>query len=199
MHLSDKGNKIEGEVLDKDFENEIEIDSWEWELSRLKDDKRVNVGGDAKAEPSVFRFTKTLDSSSSKMLWKMQTGDKSADRLGATVTLREDSDMPFLLAVQLENIRITEYSVTGKDGEKRGEIEETWTFNYDRITFQHTVEKGSRKAGAPFISTHKRSASSNTDKPNPVKDVVEKVEKLTDNERADALSELKKKYPKVLT
>lgn len=136
------GEMIKGESLTEGYEEQIELEDWNWELERTK----ASAGQDAKAEPSVFSFTKYLDRSTTSLLNATKAGT-----LHAQVTLDDFSDSQLKLSLVMEGVRVTRYSLTGKTDKASGTVEEQWEFNYEYITLDYKPA-GRRKPGATAIS-----------------------------------------------
>lgn len=180
---TDNNQPITGEVVDAEFAQQIDIDGWDWEMSYEKNQSKLEVR--EKPEPGLFTFTKIMDRSSLQMLNRLKSGEK----LSAILTLVENSDYAFQLIIRLRNVRIIEYKVDGKDGEKSAELKENWTFNYDEITFENTLAVA-RHQTKTMTTVLKRSAQASTDKQDEGQRIVEDFNKLSPNDKPNVAKRL---------
>ena len=123
-----------GEAKDAEYRDQIEISSWNWDVTKKSEVSKKLTGasgvpGPNTVVPSVLRFTKTMCRATSGMLLAMREGDL----LKAVFALEEDSDADFLLRVTLDLVRILDYqlSIDGPD------VSETWKLNYESIRFDY--------------------------------------------------------------
>ncbi len=142
------GEMIKGESLTEGYEGQIELEDWNWELERTT----ASAGQDAKAEPSVFSFTKYLDRSTTSLLNATKAGT-----LHAHVTLDDFSDSQLKLSLVMEGVRVTKYSLTGKTDKASGSIEEQWEFNYEYITLDYKPAEKRKPGGSGVIREGARS------------------------------------------
>lgn len=179
-----------GEASDLEYIEQIELESWDWNVKRNTKSERSAKP----AEPDVFSFSKQMDKSTTQMLNKMKTGEK----LSATLTMVEGSDLPFKLVIQLKDIRVIDYSLTAKDEEKSAEITEDWEFHYGEITFEHSpdADKRTKQRVMTLTSTLKRSADAAKGS-NAAKEIVSKFTSSSESDQTTAASELKQKFPKI--
>jgi type VI protein secretion system component Hcp len=152
MRLDIKGGSwIKGEAAAKEFAEQIELDDWNWTLSRKMSEDAASHGL-GEIEPSVFSFDKRMDVASTPMLTVMEKGQLCK----ATITLEEASEAEFEMKIVLDDVRIREYELEGESDEKSGELKEKWVLNYRTIRFDYrpTGQPGAmnveltRKAGA---------------------------------------------------
>ncbi len=163
--IVNKGAKqVAGDVLDPDYEQEIEIEDWEWKLTGPERSGKVDADADAdgkatslRTTASEFTFTKVMDRASTQMLSLLASGEE----LSAVVTLVQTSDIPFKLVAHLEKARISGYTLNAKDEEKSTSIEESWVFNYETITLEHEPEQSRAKSMQAFTTRHKRDEKDN--------------------------------------
>lgn len=181
-----KGSKhVAGNVLDRAYEQEIEVEDWEWKLTRPELNEGESDGKSTMA--SEFSFTKVMDQASTQMLSLLATGEE----LSAVVTLVQTTDNPFKLVAYLENVRITGYTINAKDQEKSTSIEESWVFQYENITLEHEPEPGKNKATQTFATKHERTQKDNAQNSvNLVKSVVDDFIKLKMPDQDKALRQL---------
>lgn len=136
--------RILGEAKDALYRDQIEVNSWSWDLSRSSEASETSKMGSAippppnSVVPSALKFTKTMCRATAGMLGAMRQGKL----LTAVFSLEEDSDVDFKLQVTLERVRILEYEF-GIDGI---EVSETWKLNYDNIRFDYSTGSGGQTA-----------------------------------------------------
>jgi len=118
---------IKGECTADEYEEWIELDSWNWSMARAKDE-------DATAEPSLLTISKLMDKSSTAMLAAMLKGEQLRARL---VVDDGSDDVLFELALALEHVVIKDYSFNTQIGDKGATVDEEWVLDYRWITFEH--------------------------------------------------------------
>jgi type VI protein secretion system component Hcp len=155
-----------GEAKDAEYRDQIEISSWNWDVTKKSESsKKVadtsGVPGPNTVVPSVLKFTKTMCRATAGMLIAMREGDL----LKAVFALEEDSDADFLLRVTLDMVRILDYelSVDGPD------VSESWKLNYESIRFDYrpNVREGELTAQlrrSPTASTDAPAGAANAEK-----------------------------------
>lgn len=177
---SKDGEMIKGESVTEGYEGQIELEDWSWELER----DRATHGHDAKAEPSVFSFTKFLDSSTTAMLNATKAGT-----LHAQVTLDDFSDSQLKLSLILEGVRVVGYSLTGKTDRYSGTVEEQWEFNYEYITLDYKPAErrkpgatGTSREGVRSIKLHRAPDASTDFTPRP-SSLLDATRPIAENQR----------------
>lgn len=180
MKLTAAGSReIKGESEAEGFEGQIEVDDWSWEVA-TRTSKKVDKApqspkfddanlrssrpppvaeSETKTEPSVFKFSKMMDRSSTALMYAMTSGEL----LTAVVSMEESSTAEFEIEITLTQVRVTYYEVTGKNDKASGEIEEKWHLNYSDITFDYlpSVLKDKGKLSVKLT----RPAGASTDAP----------------------------------
>jgi type VI protein secretion system component Hcp len=135
---------ILGEAKDAVYRDQIEINSWSWDLSRSSESAELTKIGSSippppnSVVPSALKFSKTMCRATSGMLGAMRQGKL----LTAVFSLEEDSDVDFKLEVTLGRVRILEYEF-GIDGM---EVTESWKLNYETIRFDYSSSIGGQTA-----------------------------------------------------
>ena len=124
-----------GEAKDAEYRDQIEISSWDWDVTQKSESSKKsaagvkNVPGPNTVEPSTLTFTKTMCRATSGMLAAMRQGEL----LKAVFALEEDSDADFLLKVTLDRVRIVKYGLTVNGFD----VSESWEFNYETVRFDY--------------------------------------------------------------
>lgn len=122
-----------GEAKDALYRDQIEIDSWDWDLTRASEASPLTKIGSKippppnSVVPGQLSFRKSMCRATAGMLGAMRDGAL----LKAVFSLEEDSSTDFLLKVTLEDVRITNYSFDIK-GQY---VSEGWDLNYAKIRF----------------------------------------------------------------
>lgn len=177
--------RIAGEAADKDYRDQIQIMSIGWAMGR-GNAKGVGETRGA-AQPEEFTFRKEMDRASTAMLNKMRHGV----RLSAVVTLDSLEDSTFKLTLRLNNVRIVDYQINGKDGDKSGEIVEDWSFTYDEIVVDYSPTARdnltTRQKRAPDTEGHKATMDA----------ILDSFKALNEPKRIDVSARLRKDYPKL--
>lgn len=142
-----KLGRIEGQAEVAEHKNWIELDDWNWSLEPRSEDDSI--------EPSIFSFSKLMDSASPTMLKAMETGDE----LSATIVVEDSSMSMFELTIHLQKARVTKYDLTAKTDEKTSSIDETWDFDYETIIFEYRADARS----APSVVRLRRPPGASTE------------------------------------
>ncbi|MEO6746866.1 MAG: type VI secretion system tube protein Hcp [Caldimonas sp.] len=127
--------KILGEATDAKYKHEIEVQGWNWDLTRSHESSELTKIGSRippppnSVVPSVLTFEKSMCRATSGMLAAMRTGEL----LTAVFSLEEDSDLDFLLVLTLKRVRILEYELSINDNK----VDESWKLNYEEIRFDY--------------------------------------------------------------
>ena len=160
MKLTGKTQKeIKGESETAFFVDQIELDDWSWSVKVDKPTSARSSGSPAPQQivlpsatgprlsgaapalapgkttevvPSIFEFSKLLDTSTTNLLAAMYKGEL----LEAEITLQEMSRDAFELKLFLSEVRVIDYAMNGKNEKSSGEVTETWAFNYTTIRFE---------------------------------------------------------------
>ncbi len=133
MHLTSPSTGwIKGECTVDEYENWIELDSWDWKLLRKKDE-------DAIPEPSLLTVTKLMDKASTAMFAAML----KSEMLQAKLVVDDGSvDLMFELSIELENLTIKKCDIQTSISDKGATVDEDWDFNYEYIKFNHKLAGG---------------------------------------------------------
>ncbi|MBT9500364.1 MAG: type VI secretion system tube protein Hcp [Burkholderiaceae bacterium] len=187
MKLTAAGSReIKGESEAEGFEGQIEVDDWSWEIATttgMKVDKPSQsprfddanlrssrplpvTESETTTLPSVFRFSKMMDRSSTALMYAMTSGEL----LTAVVSMEESSTAEFEIEITLTQVRVTHYEVNGKNDKASGEIEEKWHLNYSDINFDYlpTALKDKGKLSVKLT----RPAGASTDAPKSKEDQI---------------------------
>ena len=122
---------VKGESPDGDHKDEIEVSSWEWNVSQPSSGAGGGTG-QGKAVPGSFRFTHSYDKSSPILAQKCAKGTHFDSAL---VTVRKaGGKQEDYLKVTLKTVFITSVSPGATSG---GEIHETVNMDYDDIEFAY--------------------------------------------------------------
>jgi type VI protein secretion system component Hcp len=168
--------KILGEATDAKYKHEIEVQGWNWDLTRSHESSELTKIGSRippppnSVVPSVLSFEKSMCRATSGMLAAMRTGEL----LTAVFSLEEDSDLDFLLVLTLKRVRILEYELNINDNK----VDESWKLNYEEIRFDYRPSdqggeltvKLTRHAGA----STKASSKDNTEEK--IRELAKKLE-----------------------
>lgn len=147
-----------GEAKDAEYRDQIEVNSWSWDLSRSSESSALTKIGSRippppnSVVPSALKFSKTMCRASSGMLAAMRDGAL----LKAVFALEEDSDADFLLKVTLDRVRILEYELS-IDGM---EVSESWKLNYETIRFDYRNNYADTRGDLTATLTRHAGASS---------------------------------------
>jgi type VI protein secretion system component Hcp len=70
LYMDFMTSHVGGEAADREYLGQIELTSWDWDFKRNKEKTEDSSDSEAgrKAEPSVLRFSKSMDKSSPQLL-----------------------------------------------------------------------------------------------------------------------------------
>ena len=193
MKLTGKTQKeIKGESETAFFEGQIELDDWSWSIKAEKPTSaRGGMAGMGSAPqqimlpsatgprltgaapmlapgktteitPSIFEFSKLLDTSTTNLLAAMHKGEL----LEAEITLQEMSRDAFELKLFLSEVRVIDYTMSGKNDKSSGEVTETWEFNYSTIRFEFKpTARQEGKVSGVMTANAQRKPTASTESP----------------------------------
>ena len=119
---------IKGESVVAVRRGMIELEDWNWKLARGK----KTADADA-VEPSVFGFSKRMDSATSVMLKAMTGGEL----LEAEIRIEDSALNMVAMTITLHAAQIIGYDVRTQIGEKSTSVDEEWLFDYKSIEFEY--------------------------------------------------------------
>lgn len=195
LEVASSSAPITGEAADLDFLRQISLKSFSWRINRAgKDKDGTSSGSDrGRAVPETMEISKSMDKASTQMLSKLTAGTK----LNAIITLAAHEESDFRFTARLSNIRIVDYQISGKDGDKSGEIDEDWTFNYDSIKLEYVPElQANERVAKPLSSNHMRSAQDSDKGSADGKSVLSAYKALTPSDQKSTATALKSEYDK---
>jgi type VI protein secretion system component Hcp len=160
LEIIDRENlPVEGESEGHDHEDEIDIRGWNWDVT---DQSAAKIGaseeqgsadsskastGDAEVgvEPSIFKFSKAVDSSTTRLMRAMHRGEvlkmATFTLLEELVGVKQEHRGAFRLHVVLENVIVVSYHLRGSSAEHRVDLDEDWELSYAKITFMYETEQ----------------------------------------------------------
>ena len=129
---------IQGESLDKNHKDEIEIDSYSWGLANAGSFGSGGGGGAGKASFQDFHFTTKLNRSSPLLMKACATGQHIKE---ATLTVRKAGSGGFeFLKIKLNDILVSSLQPGGAGGD--GDLPaDQFSLNFVRIDFLYTVQR----------------------------------------------------------
>lgn len=143
LELIDQSTKrVDGEAEAEGYVGMIEIDSWNWQIQ----DKEINEGGrgtgqGSRIEPSVFKFAKGPDRSTTRLIQAMHNGEVFAK---ASFTLLEElagskqaTGGEFHLVIELLDVTVQHYGLSVNSGDAEVSLEESWEFSYRLVRFKY--------------------------------------------------------------
>jgi type VI secretion system secreted protein Hcp len=191
--LDREGYRVDGESEGRGHEGQIDITSWNWDVSdksAAKTGASTNVAGrgvaatSAKAsagsteevgiDPSLFTFTKPVDCATTVLMKAMNGGELLQRATFELLEEMEEVKNPFHLRVLLEKVTVVSYRLGGRAGEFRVDLDETWELNYTTISFDY-VSAGGMSASFPRSpgSTKRAASKSEPDIKQVLKDNLE--------------------------
>jgi len=131
LDLRAEGNQqVKGECEVQDFVGCIELDDWSWSLDMEQQQ------GQSNAIPTLFEFSKAPCVASTAMMSALVSGKPYPT---AKISLLDATDTHLQVVVQLEQVRVMEYQLSGRDGNAAATLDETWTFDYSKISFEYSM------------------------------------------------------------
>jgi type VI secretion system Hcp family effector len=143
---------IKGESVVAARKDMIELEDWNWKLARAK----KGAAADA-VEPSVFGFSKRMDTSSSVMLKAMTSGEL----LEAEIRIEDSSLNMVAMTITLHAAQVIGYDLRTQVSEKSNSVDEEWVLDYKSIEFEY---RENLDAGWMQVEVD-RPAGSSTDSP----------------------------------
>lgn len=155
------GKLVEGECIDDEHYNQIDISDWNWNLvdpSAAKDKSTAGAqpgasGGSAprgssksspgtagdRIVPSRFGFSKRTDKSTVRLLAAMDKGEIFPEvELSIEEEYQEQPDyVPFRMQIFLADAFVTSVTWNVSAADARVDMEERWELNYDRIKISY--------------------------------------------------------------
>lgn len=159
-------NPILGEAMVTEFAGQIELEDWNWTLSRDASDGSLGRGkggtgdnaGRGSVSPSPLAVSKYVDRSTPSLLEAMN----ASKILEGELTLEEAADVEFEVKISLKQVRLVSYELEADVEDRGGELREKWTLNYEEIKFVYKVPGG---GGAAVDAVIKRDPAASTDAP----------------------------------
>jgi type VI secretion system secreted protein Hcp len=138
---------VEGESRKKDFEKQIEFQSFSWSVSQTTTTHGGSSGGTAgKAHVNDITFMKTLDKTSPTLLQNCMKGVHHKEIIMTFRKTTGDVQMPFLIYTMNDCV-LSSYSISASDGSP--EMYESMSINFARIKMEYVEQdKSGVKAGA---------------------------------------------------
>ena len=128
---------IDGESLDKNHKDEIEIDSYSWGLANPTSVGSGGGGGAGKVSMQDFHFTSKLNKATPKLMLACATGQHIKE---ATLTVRKAGSGGFeFLKIKLSDILVSSLQPGGAGGDELPEDQFSLTFV--KIDFLYTVQR----------------------------------------------------------
>lgn len=136
---------IDGESLDAQHKNEIDVLAWSWGLSQSGTFHTGGGGGSGKVSVQDLSFTHYTDLASCPLMLSCAKGDHLSQ---AVLTVRKaggDSPIEYLV-VTMKDVMVTSVSQGGSDGEDR--LTENVTLNFAKVEATYTAQSKSGSKGA---------------------------------------------------
>ena len=151
---------IDGESEGLGHEGQIDVKGWDWDVSdksaattasknlasagAAAGQTKASAGGTEEVgiDPSLFTFTKPVDSSTTVLMNAMNGGKELTRATFELVEQMVDVENPFQLLVVLEKVIVVSYRLGGRAAEHRVDLDETWVLNYTKISFDYKSAGG---------------------------------------------------------
>lgn len=182
--------RVLGEARFKGFEDQIDINDWNWRIENkeIKDQSGQGRGQGARIEPSIFSFSKGPDRATVRLVQAMHNGEVFRK---AQFTLMEElagdqaaTGGEFHLVIELTEVIVLRYDLQVRAGDTEVELDETWDFSYRDITFLYDQGAHQTKMTRPPGTSDERSGST-------VDEMVKKAKnELDDPQRKELIQKL---------
>jgi type VI protein secretion system component Hcp len=180
--LDKEGYRVDGESEGLEHEGQIDVTSWNWDVSDKSAAKsgastnvasRGGVAGPTKAstdgteevgiDPSLFTFTKPVDAATTRLMKALNGGEVlkrvTFELLEEMVGAKNERLDAFRLRVVLERVTVASYRLGGRANEHRVDLDETWELNYTTISFHYESAGGMNAVFQRNPASTKRAAS----------------------------------------
>ena len=137
-----KIDKIDGECKHKGAEGQIEVQSFNWDVTNRGDATTGGGSGHGKASPGVFQFVHKYDKSA-PTLKKSCVGGNHHDTATLTVCKAGDGALEFL-TVKMKQVTVTKVALVCAPG---GHPEQTVDLMYGDIEFEYKPQDDKGKLG----------------------------------------------------
>lgn len=146
-----KINGIDGESLDNDHKNEIEVLNWRWYIHQESNMHTGSGGGAGKATVEDFEFEHYVDRSSPNLMKYCLTG-KHLDE--AKITIRKAGGKPLeYLVLTMSDVIVTAAELYG-NSEDSVRIKEKIRLSFARIKQEYTVQNAQGGSGGAVTSSY---------------------------------------------
>lgn len=134
---------IEGEAEDDTHQNEIDVLSWSWGISRGGGAAAGRGAGSGKANMQDLTITKFVDKSTPLIMKALLAGERIPE---AVLTLRGDTrGQHEYLVITMEDVVVTSYQVEGSTSDDRPT--ETVSLNFSKAHVVYTEQEEDGSAG----------------------------------------------------
>lgn len=124
---------VDGESTDKGHKNEIDVLSWSWGETNSTSLGSGGAGA-GKVIMQDFHFTKTVDKASPKLFLHTADGRHFPK---ATLTVRRTERPQEYLKIELENVLVSSYQVSGSGGTVPTD---SFSLNFEKIKWTYQTE-----------------------------------------------------------
>jgi len=123
---------VEGESTHKDHKGEIDVLSWNWDVTNESTVGQGGGSGKGKARPGAFTFSHNYDKASPVLAKNCASGKHFAD---ATITLRKSGEgQKDFLTIKMKQVFVSSVRPSAMSG---GDVTELVTLTYDDIEFAY--------------------------------------------------------------
>ena len=141
---------IKGDAQHVGFTQQIELFDWSWGVDLSEAVADAQSGSQQQAVGKCVAVSKAVDSASTAMLGKMETGDVISK---VTLTLAQTSQKKVLVKVELFKVQLMSCKLNVESNDEEVFLDEDWTMTYDemKVTYQNSAIKGGGGAGASIF------------------------------------------------
>ena len=136
---------LKGESVVKDFEKQIQVQSWSWGMNQAGTTHKGTGGGAGKVDVSDMAISKTCDTASPNLALACCNG-KHFDE--AVLTVRKAGETPLsFLVITMTDVIITNVQVGGSYGAEEVDEQVGLNFAKYKISYQPQDNKGAKAGG----------------------------------------------------
>ena len=150
---------VEGDSTVKGFEKQIEVSSFSFSTSQSVSPVRSNTSHTTgRPSLSLVNFTKSCGKSSPVLCNKLWTG-ATLPKATFTACRSEGDDLIAFLAIEMENVVIANYSISGGGGEPYENV----SLNYSKIEINYIPQADEGGTGGNIPATYNLATESVSD------------------------------------
>lgn len=133
IYLDLSSENISGDATATDFKGMIELNDWAWGM-KMEEAQKDQEGTKRNAVGLGVSIRKPMDGSTTALLSKLETG---ARLKSATLFLVQTTEVSLMVRLDFDGVVMQSYDLDVDSGDSAVELNETWTFMYEKVTIQY--------------------------------------------------------------